>query len=79
MILIFWVIYVYLFIMESVFELCVKFLNILAELSGLSYQQVNVIIFCIIWPVVTIYLIYKVIKLKKQLRSPGELHSGKTN
>jgi len=29
----------------------------LAELTRLSYKQVNVLIFCIIWPLVTIMLI----------------------
>ena len=46
-------------IMETVFQICVDVLNIIAKITGLTYVEVNVIIFCMIWPAFTIFLIYK--------------------
>jgi len=41
--------------MDLIFDLCVDLLVWLAWLTGLTYKQVNVIIFCLLWPALTIY------------------------
>ena len=43
--------------MQTTFDLCVTFLVWLAELLHTDYVTVNVVIFCIVWPAVTIGLI----------------------
>ena len=48
--------------MDKVFDKCVNFLDNIAERTGLSYKQVNVIIFCIAWPGITLWLAYKAFK-----------------
>lgn len=53
---------------NEIFDLCVKFLLWLGENFGLSYKAINVIIFCIIWPIVTIWMIIYIIKLKSKLK-----------
>lgn len=45
--------------MNTIFDACVDLLLFIANITGLSYEEVNVIIFCIIWPLLTIYLFYK--------------------
>jgi hypothetical protein len=42
---------------EKVFKGCVDLLEWAAEKTGLTYVQVNVWIFCVMWPAATIGLI----------------------
>ena len=48
--------------MDKIFDLCVDILLYLAKITGLTYNEVNVWIFVIIWPIFTIILIAIVIK-----------------
>lgn len=61
-------------LIDAIFKYCVFALVALAKWLGVSYEEVNVWIFVIIWPIITIALIVwivilrrKVKKLKKQL------------
>ncbi len=60
---------------DSVFDLCVRLLLWLADLLGVSYNEINVWFFCVIWPVFTLTLMglvvwqwVKIRKLKRELR-----------
>jgi hypothetical protein len=60
--------------MDTIFDLCVRILLYLADLFGTSYKAINVWIFVIIWPIITLVLIvlifiqYRTIQgLKSQL------------
>ena len=53
---------------DLVFKICVITLVDLAEVLGISYEEINVLIFVIIWPILTFYLITRNILLKKKLR-----------
>jgi hypothetical protein len=53
---------------DSIFNVCVRFLSNLAKLLGVTYNEVNVWIFCIIWPIFTIFLIVRLIQLKRKIR-----------
>jgi len=50
-----------------IFQACVTLLYRLADLTGLGYMGVNVLIFCVIWPIFTIWLIWLVLKQRKEL------------
>ncbi|MCD4782177.1 MAG: hypothetical protein K8S27_16755 [Candidatus Omnitrophica bacterium] len=39
--------------MDPIFDVCVRILLDLAEITGTFYKQINVIIFCIVWPCLT--------------------------
>lgn len=54
--------------MDLIFNICVTVLYDLAEGTGLTYRQINVWIFCIIWPIVTVWLCISNIKLRKKLK-----------
>jgi hypothetical protein len=41
---------------DNVFQWCVDHLMWLAAATGTTYKQINVIIFCIIWPLLTVGL-----------------------
>jgi hypothetical protein len=42
---------------HTIFQLCVALLVWLADLLGISYEAVNVWIFCVLWPLFTVFLI----------------------
>jgi len=59
---------------NEVFYWCVNFLRVWAAKLNMTYEEINIWIFCIIWPVLSvlaivwlIYLLVKVRWLKKQL------------
>ena len=41
---------------DQVFKMCVRWLETLANMLGISYEAVNVWIFCVLWPIVTVIL-----------------------
>ena len=43
---------------KTIFNLCVQWLLYISNKTNLTYEQLNVIIFCVIWPVVTILSIF---------------------
>ena len=54
--------------MDTIFQLCVAFLLWLAALTGTSYEEINVIIFCMIWPLLTLGLIVLCLVQRVQIR-----------
>jgi len=52
---------------EKVFDLCVKVLVKIATLFGTDYKTVNVIIFCVIMPVLFIVLLALYYNAKKDV------------
>jgi hypothetical protein len=58
--------------MKEIFDFCVELLILVAKMTSTTYIQINVIIFCILEPVVFLlmaYIIYKQWKKIKLLRS----------
>ena len=53
---------------DLLFGICVITLVDLANAIGITYEEINVWIFVIIWPILTFYLITRNILLKKKLR-----------
>jgi len=47
---------------DKVFDGCVDLLLWGAEKTGLTYRQINVAVFCVIWPAVTVGLVVALIK-----------------
>lgn len=39
---------------DQMFSLCVNFLLLVGKRVGMSYNEINIWIFCIIWPVITL-------------------------
>lgn len=51
--------------MESIFWICVKIMQVMSGMLGISYQQLNVILFVIIHPAIIVYLFVQYRKYKK--------------
>jgi hypothetical protein len=46
---------------DRIFDLCVVFLVWLSQVTGTTYKQINVIVFCILWPIFTLALVLVVV------------------
>ena len=58
--------------MDAVFDVCVRILLDLAGWTGLTYKEINVWIFVILWPVVTLvmgmWIVLLQIRIRRNLR-----------
>ncbi len=55
--------------MSKLFDICVAILYWISDLTGLTYKEANIWIFVIIHPLLTIFLSYYVIRLRKQIKN----------
>lgn len=55
--------------MNTLFDFCVQVLKDLESLTGISYEALNIWIFVIIHPLLTIYLFYLYRKYKKRYKA----------
>ena len=53
---------------DKVFKICVIFLVDLADFFGMTYEEINIWVFVIIWPALTILSGVWIILLKKKIR-----------
>ena len=53
---------------DLVFNYCVKLLYDVASIMGISYEEINVWVFCIVWPIATIVILGEMVRLKIQIR-----------
>ena len=58
--------------MDTIFNACVRILVGLGNLTGLSYEAVNVIIFVILLPLGLMGLVARAVWLERQLSAQGE-------
>lgn len=54
--------------MDAIFDWCVQALVYLAGVLGITYKEINVWVFVIIWPVITLGLIALVIRQQARIR-----------
>ena len=52
---------------DYVFNYCVRFLYDVANTLGITYEEINVWIFCIIWPIASLILFAEIIRLRLKL------------
>jgi hypothetical protein len=56
---------------DVVFNYCVRLLYDVASLIGITYEEINVWIFCILWPVATIIMLTEIIRLRIKFSKVG--------
>lgn len=54
--------------MDRIFDWCVNVLLFWANALGITYKEINVWVFVIIWPVLTIVLIAIILKQRQKIR-----------
>ena len=58
---------------DGLFKLCVIFLVDFADLLGLTYEEINIYIFVIIWPCLTLYQTIRIFRLKRKIRKQDKI------
>ncbi len=54
---------------NKIFDYCISLLIEIGKLTHLSYKEVNVLIFCIIWPLFTLVLLLIIIKQSIKIKN----------
>lgn len=54
--------------MNKTFYQCVRFLEVWADRLNMTYEELNVWIFCIIEPVIFLILVYIILKQRKKIK-----------
>ena len=55
---------------NAYFSWCVHLLQDMSTWMGISYQELNVWVFVVIHPLITLLLVYWIIRLRRQLKGP---------
>ncbi len=55
--------------MDTLFDICVRILQIIGNVTGLGYKAANIWIFVIIHPLLTLYFYYLYRKYKKRFKN----------
>lgn len=61
---------------DGLFNLCVDLLDWTAFQFGISYNEINIYIFCIIWPLLTLFLIGLCVFQRREIKKLRRIVSG---
>ena len=53
---------------DLTFDICVRLLFAVGRYLGISYEEVNVWLFCIIWPALTLLMLFEIWRLRRHLK-----------
>jgi len=53
---------------NSIFDCCVQLLLWLGGKFGMSYEAINVWVFCVVWPIFTAFLIITIFRQRRMIR-----------
>ena len=54
---------------DVTFNFCVSILYDIGRVLGISYEEINVWLFCVIWPIASLVLFAKVVRLRLKIDS----------
>ena len=57
---------------DKTFDVCVKLLFDVADIIGISYEEINVWIFCVIWPILTLIMFAEILRLRLKISKKNE-------
>ena len=49
---------------DQTFDYCVQLLSDLASILGITYEEINVWLFCVIWPLLTLLMFGEILRLR---------------
>ncbi len=52
---------------DQTFDFCVQLLFDIAHLMGITYEEINVWIFCFVWPIASLIMFAEIIRLRLKL------------
>ena len=63
--------------MDLTFDLCVQLLYVMADAVGMTYKEINVWIFCIVWPLLTVGMAVWIRVLRRKVKLQRNPDGGK--
>ncbi|MDC1134092.1 hypothetical protein OAT42_04115 [Alphaproteobacteria bacterium] len=54
---------------DVIFNFCVSILYDIGRVLGISYEEINVWLFCVIWPIASLVLFAEVVRLRLKIDS----------
>ena len=57
---------------DETFNICVKLLFDVADIVGISYEEINVWLFCVIWPILTLIMFAEILRLRLKINTKNE-------
>ena len=58
--------------MDQIFDWCVRVLIYWAGMLGITYKEINVWVFVIVWPILTVTLIGVIVMQQRRIRQLSE-------
>ena len=52
---------------DQTFDYCVQLLVDVAAVLGITYEEINVWIFCVIWPILTLIMFVEILRLRLKI------------
>ncbi len=52
---------------DVIFNFCVYLLYNLGNLLGISYEEINILLFIVIWPLLTLIMLAEIIRLRLKI------------
>ena len=57
---------------DKTFDFCVKLLFDVANIMGITYEEINVWLFCVIWPILTLIMFAEILRLRLKINTKNE-------
>ena len=57
---------------DKTFDFCVKLLFDVVDIIGISYEEINVWIFFVIWPILTLITFAEILRLRLKINTKNE-------
>ena len=57
---------------DEIFNFCVYLLYDLASIIGITYEEINVWLFCFIWPILTLLMFAEITRLRLKISTLNE-------
>ena len=54
---------------DKTFDICVKLLIDVADIMGITYEEINVWLFCVIWPILTLIMFAEILRLRLKINN----------
>ena len=57
---------------DETFDFCVNLLFDVANVMGITYEEINVWVFCVIWPILTLIMFGEILRLRLKINSENK-------
>ena len=57
---------------DITFNFCVRLLYDVGNFLGITYEEINVWVFCVIWPILTLIMFGEILRLRLKINSENK-------